>query len=227
MGISVFVIDAERTFADALSAWLEAEDDVDVVMPVHHRAPAPSMIVGRHADVVLLDADLPYRAAIALCEELCGRDDGPRVVMVSRGCEVEAIADAIRAGAAGWVCKDEPIEHLLSAIRGAAAGEARLPPGQTGAVLRLLLEERKQERESERLLAALTPREREVLSCMAEGAGRREVAERLHVSANTVRTHTQNLMAKLGVHSTLEAVAMTRSQLGPAFPGGLAELLGP
>jgi DNA-binding NarL/FixJ family response regulator len=68
-------------------------------------------------------------------------------------------------------------------------------------------------RESDRLLAALTPREREILSCLADGAGRHDVAERLHLSANTVRTHLQNLMAKLGVHSTLEAVALTRAQL--------------
>jgi DNA-binding NarL/FixJ family response regulator len=85
-----------------------------------------------------------------------------------------------------------------------------------GAVLRLLLQEREEQRESDRLLASLTPREREVLSCLAEGAGRRDVAERLHLSANTVRTHLQNLMAKLGVHSTLEAVALTRPQ--PALP---------
>ena len=56
----------------------------------------------------------------------------------------------------------------------------------------------------------LTPRERQVLNCMAEGAGRSEVAARLHVSVNTVRTHLQNLMAKLGVHSSVEAVALAR-----------------
>jgi DNA-binding NarL/FixJ family response regulator len=64
------------------------------------------------------------------------------------------------------------------------------------------------------LLAALTPREREVLTCLAEGTNRRDLAERLHMSPNTVRTHLQNLMSKLGVHSALEAVALTRSCLG-------------
>ncbi len=210
MGISVFVIDQERTFADALAARLEAEQDVEVVMAVPTQAPAPSLIVGRHADVVLLDGDLPGNAAIHLCEELSGRDEAPCVVMLSHGSEAGRIADSVRAGAAAWVRKGESLTHLLRVIRGVAAGETWLPPAEMGAVLRLLLQEREEQRESDRLLASLTPREREVLSCLADGAGRRDVAERLHLSANTVRTHLQNLMAKLGVHSTLEAVALTR-----------------
>jgi DNA-binding NarL/FixJ family response regulator len=80
-------------------------------------------------------------------------------------------------------------------------------------VLHLLLRAHEERQDNDRLLAALTPREREVLSCLADGAERREVAERLHLSANTVRTHLQNLMAKLGVHSTLEAVAISRPHL--------------
>jgi DNA-binding NarL/FixJ family response regulator len=214
MGISVFVIDQERTFADALAASLEAEEDVEVVAAVHRQAPAPSLIVGRHADVVLLDVDLPGSAAIRLCEELSEREDAPRVIMLSRGSQAERMADSIRAGAAAWVRKSESLTHLLRVIRGVTAGETWLPPAELGAVLQLLLAGHEQQRESDRLLASLTPREREVLACLADGAGRRDVAERLHLSANTVRTHLQNLMAKLGVHSTLEAVALTRTQLG-------------
>src|SRR5205814_7651603 len=100
MGINVFVIDQECTFADALSARLEAEDDVEVVAAVHARTPAQSLIVGRHADVVLLDGDLPGRAAMRLCEELNGRDEAPRVVVLSYSSEAERIVDAVRSGAA-------------------------------------------------------------------------------------------------------------------------------
>jgi DNA-binding NarL/FixJ family response regulator len=141
--------------------------------------------------------------------------------MLSRSSEPSRIADSIRAGAAAWVRKGESLAYLLQVIRGVAAGETWLPPAETGAVLQLLLQEHNQQRESDRLLASLTPREREVLACLAEGAGRQDVADRLHLSANTVRTHLQNLMAKLGVHSTLEAVAVTRSQL-TALPSQLA-----
>jgi len=213
MGISVFVIDQERTFADALAARLEAEDDVEVVAAVHARTPAQCLLVGRHADVMLLDGDLPERAAVRLCEELCSRDEPPRVVMLSYSSEAERIVDAIRSGAAAWVRKNESLQHLLQVIRGVAKGETWLPPTEMGRVVRLLIQDQDRRRENDELLAALTPREREVLTCLAEGAGRGEVAERLHLSANTVRTHLQNLMTKLGVHSTLEAVAMSRAHL--------------
>jgi DNA-binding NarL/FixJ family response regulator len=219
MGISVFVIDSERTFADALAARLEAEEDVEVVAAVHARTPAQCLIVGRYADVVLVDGDLPERAGIRLCEELCGRDEAPHVIVLSYSSEAERIVDSVRAGAVAWVRKDESIDHLLRVIRGVAQGETWLPPAEAGHVLRLLMAERQQQQDNDGLLAALTPREREVLACLAEGSGRREVAERLHLSANTVRTHLQNLMAKLGVHSTLEAVAMTRTQLEQLHPG--------
>jgi two-component system NarL family response regulator len=213
MGISVLIIDQERTFADALAARLEAENDVDVVAAVHARTPAQCLTASRQADVMLLDGDLAERAAVRLCEELSGQPGAPRVVMLSYSSEADRIVDAIRAGAAGWVCKSESLEHLLQVIRGVAKGETWLPPAQAGQVLRLLMQDQDRRRDEDRLLAALTPRERQVLTCLAEGAGRREVAEQLHLSANTVRTHLQNLMAKLGVHSTLEAVALSRAYL--------------
>jgi len=213
MGITVFVIDHERTFADALAARLETEDDVEVVAAVHARTPAQCLIVGRHADIMLLDGDLPERAAMRLCEELCSRDEPPHVIMLSYSSEPERIVDAVRSGAAAWVGKNESLQHLLTVIRGVVRGETWLPPAAAGRVLAFLMQDQDQRRDNDRLLAALTPREREVLTCLAEGAGRREVAERLHLSANTVRTHLQNLMVKLGVHSTLEAVAISRPHL--------------
>jgi DNA-binding NarL/FixJ family response regulator len=213
MGISVLIIDRERTFADALAARLEAEEYIAVVAAVFPSTPGECLIAGRHADVVVFDADLADRAAMRLCEELTHRDEPPSVIMLSSSSEPERIVDAVRSGAISWVRKDQSLDHLLQVVRGAPAGETWLPPAETGPVLRLLLTTQEQQRESDRLLAALTPREREVLECLAAGAGRRDVAEQLHLSANTVRTHLQNLMAKLGVHSTLEAVALTRDHI--------------
>jgi DNA-binding NarL/FixJ family response regulator len=219
MGISVLIIDQERTFADALAARLDAEDDVAVVAAVHPRTPGQCLIPGRHADVILLDADLADSAASRLCEEETRREEPPSVIMLSRSSEPDRIVAAVRAGAAAWVRKDQSLDYLLQVIRGAAQGETWLPPAETGNVLRLLLDAQDDKRENDRLLASLTPRERQVLACLAEGAGRRDVAERLHLSANTVRTHLQNLMAKLGVHSTLEAVALTREHITGLWPG--------
>lgn len=90
-------------------------------------------------------------------------------------------------------------------------GETWLPVTAVGPVLQLLFDEQhQQEAARHHPLAKLTPREREVLMYLAEGVGRREVAERMHLSANTVRSHLQSLMGKLKVHSSLEAVALAR-----------------
>jgi DNA-binding NarL/FixJ family response regulator len=120
---------------------------------------------------------------------------------------------AVRAGAAAWVRKDESVDYLLSVIRGVVRGESWLPPGELGAVLHRLIEHQDHRRDSDDLLATLTPRERDVLFLLVEGAGRNEVARLLQLSANTVRTHLQSLMSKFGVHSTLEVVALARPRL--------------
>jgi DNA-binding NarL/FixJ family response regulator len=219
MGINVLIADQERTFADALAARLEAEEDVAVVAAMHPRASGGCLFAGRQADVIVLDADLADSAASRLCEKLTCRDEPPSVIMLSRSSEPERIVDAVRARAAGWVRKDQSIEYLLQVVRGTAQGETWLPPTEAGSVLRLLLNAQEQRRENDRLLDALTPRERQVLACLAEGAGRRDVAKQLHLSANTVRTHLQNLLAKLDVHSTLEAVTLTRERMTGQLPG--------
>lgn len=208
MRISVLVVDEERIFADAVAAQLENEQDIEVVAAVDPGTHGEFLRAGRHADVVLLDADLADDASISLCEELTRL--GSRVVMLSNSSGAERILAAIRAGASAWVRKDESFDHLLWVVRGTSRGEKWLPPAETGAVLQLLMRAQDQRQEDDSLLAALTPREREVLACLADGDGRRDVADRLYLSANTVRTHLQNLMAKLGVHSTLEAVALIR-----------------
>jgi len=204
MEITVVVIDEERTFADALAIRLNAEEDIEV-------AAVSQLTVGRvgwHTDIVLLDVDLA--GSMRLCEAASRPPDETRVIMLSQTSEPSRIVAAIETGARAWVRKDESIDHLLRVIRGVARGETWLPPGEVGNVLGLLLKQRDSREDRERLLARLTARERQVLACIAEGASRTEVAERLNLTANTVRTHLQNITAKLGVHSTLEAVTLTR-----------------
>jgi DNA-binding NarL/FixJ family response regulator len=203
MEITAVVIDGERTFADALAIRLDAEEDIKVVavgQPLARR-------VGWKADIILLDVDLA--GSMRLCKATSGPPHAARVIMLSHTSEPSRIVAAIEAGACAWVRKDESVEYLLHVLRGVAHGETWLPPAETGRVLSLLLTQRDLRKDGDRMLALLTPRERQVLACLAEGAGRNQVAERLNLTTNTVRTHQQNIMAKLGVHSTLEAVALT------------------
>jgi len=205
MEITAVVIDEERTFADALAIRLNAEEDLSVVAVAQPTATT----MGWHADVILLDADLA--GSMRLCKATSDPPHATRVIMLSHTSEPSRIIAAIEAGGRAWVRKDESVEHLLRVLRGVAHGETWLPPAETGNVLALLLNQRDRRKDGERMLALLTARERQVLACLADGASRNQVAERLNLTANTVRTHLQNIMAKLGVHSTLEAVALTRS----------------
>jgi DNA-binding NarL/FixJ family response regulator len=215
MGINVLVADQERTFVDALAAWLATESEIEVLGAVQLRMPRPWLIAPMSADVLMLDGDLPGQAADRLYEELSGSNTRTRIVTLSSSSEPIRIVRALRTGVAAWVRKDESLDHLLCVIRGVARGETWLPPAETGNVVQLLLREQDRQRQAERLLATLTPRERSVLACLAEGTARRDlVAEQMRLSVNTVRTHLQNLMAKLGVHSALEAVALTRDYAG-------------
>jgi len=222
MGIKVLVADQECIFADALAAWLTTETEIEVVGAVQLRMPRPRLIVPMSADILVLDGDLPGPAADRLYEVLSGCHTRTRIVMLSSSSEPARIVRALRTGVAAWVRKDESLDHLLCVIRGVTRGEIWLPQAETGNVVRLLLREQDQRRQAERLLATLTARERTVLACLAEGTARRDLmAEQLHLSVNTVRTHMQNLMAKLGVHSALEAVALTRDDAGwPTEDGG-------
>jgi DNA-binding NarL/FixJ family response regulator len=211
---NILVADQERIFADALATRLDDEDDIRVTGAVQLEAGSSWLLSGKAAEVMLLDGDLPGDVANRLCEKLSS-DKSTRVIMLSFSSEPERIVKALRSGAVAWVRKGESLEYLLRVIRGVARGESWLPPSETADVVQLLMWGGERHRENELLLAKLTARERAVLTCLAEGAAHREVvAKQLHLSVNTVRTHMQNIMAKLGVHSMLEAVALTRNDAG-------------
>ena len=211
--IHVLIVDQQRTFHDALAIRLRAEQDLMVAAEAQSAESALRVLAGRSIDVILLDAELPGDCGVAFCTEMTRREHAPCVVMLSAASDAQRIVAAVRAGAVAWVGKDESIDHLLRVVRGVVRGETWLPPRELGGVLRMLIENQDDRHGCDELLAALTPREREVLFHLVQGAGRKEVAARLQLSANTVRTHLQSLMAKLGVHSTLEAVALTRPRL--------------
>ncbi|WP_043486961.1 MULTISPECIES: response regulator transcription factor [Streptomyces] len=141
---------------------------------------------------------------------------GVRTVVLAERDDPRRAAAALQAGACGWVAKDCSLSRLLAVIRGVLRDETHLPPALLTGVLREMTAARKHRTESERLVESLTPREREVLRCMVAGLGRKAVAERLYLSPHTVRTHMQNVLGKLGVHSTLAAVALARrAGVGP------------
>ncbi|MFE7763150.1 LuxR C-terminal-related transcriptional regulator [Streptomyces sp. NPDC057438] len=247
--IRVLVVDDHRIFAESLAAALAAEPDVDVSAagsgPAALRCLDRAAAEGRRFDVLLVDADLgahvhapgarPAAVPVAVSD---GGEDGlvdgislvagvrsgqpsVRTVVLAEKDDPRRAALALQAGASGWVAKDCSLSRLLTVIRGVLRDETHLPPALLTGVLRELTAARKHRTESERLVESLTPREREVLRCMVAGLGRKAVAERLFLSPHTVRTHMQNVLGKLGVHSTLAAVALARrAGVGPVDLAG-------
>jgi DNA-binding NarL/FixJ family response regulator len=239
--IRVLVVDDHRIFAESLAAALAAEPDVEVAAagsgPAALRCLERAAAEGRRFDVMLVDADLGIATApggpvvaravpdngdgfvdgISLVAAVRTARPAVRTVVLAEKDDPRRAALALQAGASGWVAKDCSLQRLLTVIRGVLRDETHLPPALLTGVLRELTAARKHRTESERLVESLTPREREVLRCMVAGLGRKAVAERLFLSPHTVRTHMQNVLGKLGVHSTLAAVALARrAGVGPA-----------
>ncbi|MEV4614390.1 response regulator transcription factor [Kitasatospora sp. NPDC049258] len=156
---------------------------------------------------------------IALLARVCRNHPDLRAVVLAAEDDPHRAVRALHAGAGGWVAKESSLGTLMTVVRGVLRDETHLPPALLTGVVRELTSARRDRSESERLVAALTPREEEVLRCMVAGLGRQAVAERLYLSPHTVRTHMQNVLGKLGVHSTLAAVAVARrAGISPAEP---------
>lgn len=156
---------------------------------------------------------------IALVERVRSEHPATRTVVLAERDDARRAARALQAGASGWVAKDCSLSRLLAVMRGVLRDETHLPPALLTGVLRELTAARRHRTESEQLVESLTPREQEVLRCMVAGLGRKAVAERLYLSPHTVRTHMQNVLGKLGVHSTLAAVALARRAGVPPVEG--------
>ncbi|MBT2452194.1 response regulator transcription factor [Streptomyces sp. ISL-43] len=245
--IRVLVVDDHRIFAESLAAALAAEPDVDVSAagsgPAALRCLERAAAEGRRFDVLLVDADLaavagavpaqrepgsgppPGTDGIALVAGVRVSHPGVRTVVLAERDDPRRAALALQAGASGWVAKDCSLSRLLAVVRGVLREETHLPPALLTGVLRELTAARKHRTDSERLVESLTPREHEVLRCMVAGLGRKDVAARLFLSPHTVRTHMQNVLGKLGVHSTLAAVALARR--AGVRPADLPGLPGP
>lgn len=137
--VSVLVVDQQRTLADAIAEWLDVRPDVEVVAAVTSAQAARRVLVGRRIDVIVIDGELPEGATSLLQADMSRQSASARAVVLSVLTDPEPIVAAFRAGAVAWVCKDEPMEHLLHVIYIVARGEAWIPPVLLHRVIWLLL----------------------------------------------------------------------------------------
>jgi two-component system NarL family response regulator len=214
----VLIVDDHALFAEALAARLNREPDLVILPVAGDIRRAFALIRTERPTVVVLDLRLGTENGLDVLDHI--RDGYPdvRVVILTASSGVDAIVQAVRRGAVGWLSKTEGAELVARVVRSAAHRGGWLPPDLLGEVLRRLAPDNPEPAAGSQLLAELTPREREVLQCMVDGLNRAEIAGRLGLSANTVRTHTQNLLAKLDMHSALEAI--TRAMRSGMRPSG-------
>jgi len=203
--ISVLVGDDHAVFADALQARLARESDLGPISVAYTAREVAGKTAVEQPAVVILDVVLADASGLDLIEEIRRMSPDSKVMMLTGGAALEDVITALTRGARAWLPKTIDSDRLVRVVRGVHRGEAWVAPDLLGRVLTDLTSRSTGERNP---LTALTARESQVLQCMVEGLSRPEIAIRLGMSSNTVRTHTQNLIAKLGVHSTLESVAV-------------------
>jgi DNA-binding NarL/FixJ family response regulator len=203
--IRVLFVEDHQLLADALSAMLAREPDMTVVGVAGSVAEAKSMARER-IDVALMDYRLPDGTGAEATRAIKARWPLARVVMLTAIKDDETVLESIQAGADGYLTKDRAADDVVQAVRAAYAGETLLPRSVIVEIARRVAAA-KDRGDDRKMIEPLTPRELEVLRALTDGLSTPEICERLYIAPNTLRTHVQNIMGKLRVHSKLEAVA--------------------
>ncbi|MFN0027427.1 MAG: response regulator transcription factor [Acidimicrobiales bacterium] len=210
------MVDDHELFLDALAHRLTAESSVVLVGRETNLADARLALAHAEVDVLVVAARLDRDNGLELISEALRAQQVPAAVVMTGQDTVQVAAEAVRAGARGFVSKCDSVADLIATVAAVHRGETHLPNRLLAGILEELQRSSHQDDELVRRLDLLTDREREVLAMLASGIDRQTIAARLFISAHTVRTHVQRILTKLGVHSQLEAVSVAlRAGLQP------------
>jgi DNA-binding NarL/FixJ family response regulator len=206
MTIRIVVADDQETVRAGFAALLATQPDLAVVGSAADGDEAVRVCGEERPDVVLMDVRMPTMDGIEATRRLTASDHAPRVIILTTFDLDDYVYDALSAGASGFLLKDAGAERLFDAVRVVAAGDALLAP----AVTRRLIGEFARQRPRPRPdgLEELTNREIEVLRLVAEGLSNREIADRLVLSDETVKTHVSHVLGKLSLRDRTQAVVI-------------------
>jgi DNA-binding NarL/FixJ family response regulator len=197
--IRVVVVDDQQIVREGFGALLETQPDIEVVGTAADGAEALRVCAEQAPDVVLMDVRMPVMDGIEATRRLTSK-----VLVLTTFDLDEYVYDALIAGASGFLLKDVPAERLFDAVRVIAAGEALLAPSITRRLIGEFARQRPRPRPE--ALRELTPRETDVLRLIAEGLSNAEIAARLVVSDETVKTHVSRVLFKLDLRDRTQAV---------------------
>lgn len=214
----VLIVDDHKLFAEALGPVL-TKMGMEVIEIAPDATRALDVIATEHPDVVLVDLGLPDIGGIEAGKRILEQRPDAKVLALTALNDPRAVREALQAGFHGYLTKDTPLARFVQAIEASMEGQVIIPHALASAAAGSRSPE---ERYADMVRDHLTPREYEVLALLVEGANTKDMATRLGVSPNTVRTHVQNVLEKLQVGSRLEAAAFAvRHQLiAPQAEGG-------
>jgi DNA-binding NarL/FixJ family response regulator len=227
MTIGIVVADDHEVVRAGFAAILDTQPDFTVLGTAADGAEAVRTCREQRPDVVLMDVRMPGMDGIEATRLLTAADAGPRVLVLTTFDLDEYVYDALVAGASGFLLKDVTAERLFDAVRVIAEGEALLAPAITKRLIGEFARQRPRPRDPKEAkdpgqdaapLAALTPRETEVLRLIAGGLSNPEIAQRLVVTEETVKTHVSRVLSKLGLRDRTQAVVVAYES-GLVVPG--------
>ena len=208
MNIRIVVADDHEIVRFGYAGLLATQADFTVVGTARDGAEAVRVCREESPDVVLMDVRMPVMDGIEATARLQNGPGTPRVLVLTTFDLDEHVYDALAAGASGFLLKDVTAERLFEAVRVVAAGEALLAPGITRRLIAEFARQRPRTGPAHTALDALTPRETDVLRLLAQGLSNPELAARLHVGEETVKTHVSRILSKLGLRDRTQAVVM-------------------
>jgi DNA-binding NarL/FixJ family response regulator/signal transduction histidine kinase len=208
--VRILLVDDHASIREALASSFEEEEGFEVVGQAGSMAEAQRLLAQENADMAVIDLGLPDGYGGDLIKEMREKNPRAQALVLSATLDRAQIARAVELGAAGVLNKTAHLDEVVGAVRRLRAGETLMPLEEVVELLRFASARRDEEYEARQAIESLTSREIEVLQALAEGLDSRQIAERLHISLRTERNHMTSILAKLGVHSQLQALVLAQ-----------------
>lgn len=209
--IRLLLVDDQNLVCQGLKAMLSLEPDLEVVGIANNGQAALDQVAVLQPDVVLMDIKMPVMDGREATRSIIRSFPNTSVLVLTTFDDDQYIADAMRAGAKGYLLKDMPSEELAQVIRLACCGYTQLAPGLLEKLMTNAVSPARTPIPDSPELSHLTPREREVLQLLGQGCTNRDIAEQLYISEGTVKTHVNHLLNRLGLRNRAQLAIYAHS----------------